>query len=179
MHYGNGRRWIVGVALALWFTGAPVVAVLNLHGHASTVAKHELTPLNPNCPAYVEPPTACPAGWHVASSEERKLLVNWTGDFLAEAARRRRDAQSVSVEAWQTAIAPFGIERSKELAQTADSLSSSAWRFEVRAPRVNVCLSGHPLIDDEVRCCQGQLVDGPNADVDNYSAPSSNGPRCS
>ena len=176
--FGIRRSRILGVALLVMVL-VTLRAIHNVQGHAATVAKHELVPLNPNCPAYVQPPTACPVGWHVASREERGLLVNWAGDFLAEAAGRQRDAQSVAVEAWQTAIEPFGMKRSKELAQIADSLSRSARWFEVRAPRLNVCLSGHPVIDDEVRCCQGQLFKGPNADVDNYSAPSGNSPRCS
>jgi len=100
MHCGNGRRWILGVALLMWFGGAPLVAVLNLHGHASTAGDRARGVVDARCPAYVEPPTVCPAGWHIASAEERQRLQHWRGDFNAEAAQRRRDADRVLVEAF-------------------------------------------------------------------------------
>jgi len=131
------------------------------------------------CPAYVEPPTVCPTGWHVASAEERRRLVHWRGDFNAEATQRRRDADRLLVEAFATAMEPSAAEHSKDLAGQADELTQSARRFEARAPALLVCLSGHELIENELGCCEGQVFHGPIADMETYSSPTGGGPRCS
>jgi len=173
------RRWILGVALVAWFAGAPLVAVHNLHGHASKVDERARSVVDARCPAYVEPPTVCPTGWHVASAEERRHLQHWGGDFNAEATQRRRDADRLLVEAFTTAMEPWAAARSKDMVQQADALVQSARRFEARAPALAVCLSGQELTDNELRCCEGQVFHGPNADVETYSTPIGGGPRCS
>jgi len=133
------------------------------------------------CPAYVEPPTGCPTGWHVAPAEERQRLKleHWRGDFNAEATQRRRDADHLLVEAFTTAMEPWAAARSKDMARQADALVQSARRFEARAPALDVCLAGKELLQNELGCCEGQVFYGPNADVEHYSTPIGGGPRCS